>query len=54
MAEIIILVLGPVAIAICVIAALRGTKARQVDDCPTWLKTNIYDNNGSDRKWGIK
>ena len=45
---------GPVAILVCVIAALKGTRARRIDDCPTWLKTSIMNTNGPDRKWGLK
>jgi len=48
------LYLGPVACLVCIVAALRGTKAKRVDDCPTWLKTSAMNMNGPDREWGLK
>jgi len=47
------LYLGPVAVCVCIIAALRGTKARRIDDCPTWLKTSAMNMNGPLRQWRL-
>ena len=48
------LYIGPVAVLVCVIMALKGTRARRIDDCPTWLKTSTMNMNGPDREWGLK
>ncbi len=48
------LYIGPVAIVICVIMALKGTRARQIEDCPPWLVNSIMDANGPERKWNLK
>ena len=48
------LYLGPLAIIICVVMAIRGTRVKKIEDCPTWLKTSVMNMNGSDRLWNLR
>jgi len=48
------LYLGPVAVCVCIIAALKGTRINREHKAPTWLISSVMNMNGPDRKWGVK
>lgn len=45
------LFLGPIAAAVCVVMALRGTRVKT--DCPTAIKAASLNAN-EDRRWNLK
>jgi len=48
------LYIGPPAVLVCVIMALKGTRARQIEDCPPWLVNSIMGANGPERRYNLK
>lgn len=46
--------LGPIAMAYCIYRAIKETRAKKLDNVPTWFKASMWEANGPERKWNLK